>query len=151
VPSVVRVVVVALAASAAGCGSAEVTPPRPLTHDQLAGTYNLTSIAWVAAEPFRPLPTWTWPGRVLTLKGSLDLSADGRYLDSVRFRTTLFGDTTFTDAAGTGFWTLSGDTVWLQPADLRNPPQPARLSSRLLTTYAGGFQSGGARFRYSKR
>lgn len=149
-PSVARLTVSVVVVSLFACSTADITLPRPLTADQLVGDYNLTSIAWRADEPFRPLPTWTWPGRVLVLDGSLHLSRDGHFVASAHSRTTLFGDTTFSESSGSGFWTLSGDTIWLQPSDLRNSPGPARFVSKVLTTYAGGFESGGTRVRYSK-
>ena len=126
------------------------SPPPPLTAEHMVGSYRLASIAWVADEPFRALPAWSWPGRVLVLNGSLDLRADGHFTRSERSRTTLFGDTTFSEATQLGSWSMQADTVLLQ-IDARNAPQTALLSNTVLTTYSGGFESGGARQRYVRQ
>src|SRR5574341_1929764 len=105
--SVSRVAFSALLVSLFGCRAAELTPPHQLTADDLIGSYDLTSIAWGAAEPFRPLPTWTWPGRVLVLNGSIEVGSDGHYVSVVDFwLTMLFGETTFSECSATGFWTI---------------------------------------------
>ena len=63
---------------------------------------------------------------------------------------TLFGDTTFTENTTSGVWSLKSDTLWLV-ADPRNAATPVLISNGVLTTYYGGFDSGGARDRHTRQ
>lgn len=126
-----------------------VTDVVPVTADAAVGAYQLISIAWSADSPYAALPAWTFPGRALVLEGQLVLSEEGRLIRYSRGRLSLFGDTTFTALTDTGSWTLRGDTILLQFAP-SNPPEPALLHARILTTFAGGVASGGTRMRYRR-
>lgn len=121
----------------------------PVSADAAVGAYQLVSIAWSAESPYAALPAWTFPGRALVLEGQLVLSEEGRLVRYTRGRLSLFGDTTFTAVTDTGSWTVRGDTILLQFAP-NNPPEPALLQARVLTTFAGGVASGGTRMRYRR-
>ena len=132
-------------------GQRQETPAQPtLAVADIVGDYRLTHIAWNASAPDASLPSWTWPGRILVLEGSLVLRTDGRYVTTAQFRQTMFGETTYRAGVDSGSWLLkTGNTIELRTGR-HFPEDQARVAPGVIVVYGGGIGSGGTKFRYER-